>query len=231
VVWALGAHPGRTQSDIDELQRAHLADTVRTVSHLESVVARIEALEARTEIVAEDAGAREAIGDVASDLLLLRDSLRLELMVVDAELVRLAEIIDEVAGGIGGPDPSGPLSEEEEPRWVVLAGDPEPGVRFSALVRLGRARTDRSVQASVARLDDDAPEVVWQALRNLGSFRERATAPRIARLLGHDAAVVRGAALEALLRMGAPADTGYDPVGSEDTRTAAAARLRSWAND
>jgi HEAT repeat protein len=114
---------------------------------------------------------------------------------------------------------------------VVLSSDPEPGVRFSALVRLGRARTDRSVQASLARLDDPASEVVWQALRNLGGFRDRGTAPAIARMLDHPAAVVRGAALQALLRIGAPTDSGYDPAGPPGERAPAAERLRAWADE
>ena len=208
-----------------------VADGLRNATALDAIEERLTALDAREIGAVDDSGARAAIRDVGADLHLLRDSLRMELLVVDAELERLAEIIDDVAGGVGGADPSGPLSEEEEPRWVVLSADHEPGVRFSALVRLGRTRTDRSVQASLARLEDVDPSVVWQALRNLASFRERAAAAVVVPLLEHDSAAVRGAALDALLRLGAPADSGYDPVGPIQERNAAAAVLQRWADE
>lgn len=231
VVWALGTHPGRTDEGLDELRSLVVAQHRLCSEHLQALDARVATLAAAPRGPMEDAGARAALHDLASDVELLRDSVRMELMVVDAELERLADVIDDVAGGLGGPDPAGPLTPEAEPRWVVLAGDPEPGVRFSALVRLGRSRTDRSVQASLSRLDDDAPQVVWQALRNLGAFRSREAAPRVARLLGHESPIVRSAAHETLLRLGAPDDTGYDPVADPGDRAAAAARLRAWAEE
>ena len=78
----------------------------------------------------------------------------------------------------------------------------------------GRRRSDRSVRASRERLQDEEPIVAWQALRNLGAFEERAAARDVARLLDHEATVVRAAAAAALVRMGAPDDTGYDPIAA-----------------
>jgi HEAT repeat protein len=150
---------------------------------------------------------------------------------VDAELRRLTTLIDGVAGGPGGPDPTGPLPEEDEPRFVVRAADADPGVRFSALVRLGRRRSDRSVQVSLARLDDPDDSVVWIAVHNLGGFRERDAAPEIAALLDHPAALVRQKAHDTLVRLGAPADTGFEALDSPEVRELAAARLRSWADE
>ncbi len=213
------------------MRRDLVTESLRQATSRAALAARLDALEQRGTGTPVDPGARRAVQDIAADLVLLRDSLRLELMAVDSELQRLTEIIDEVAGGMDGPDPSGPLTPEEEPRWVVLSADPEPGVRFSALVRLGRARTERSVQASLARLRDPAAEVVWQAACNLGAFRERGAAPQIARLLSHPAAVVRAAAYAALLRLGAPPDTGYAAVAPEADRATAAERLRAWAEE
>jgi len=231
-VWSLGAHPGRTDDELDALRLQLNTENARHVASLAAISERLDALEARpVDGGAEDATARASVAAVAEDLGPLRDALRNELMVIDDELARLGEIVEDVAGGVGGADPAGPLSPEDEPRWVVLSADPEPGVRFSALVRLGRARTDRSVQASIARLDDPEDEVVWQALRNLGQFRERAAAAQVAALLTHGSPVVRAAAYDALLRMGAPGDSGYDPVGAADERERAAEKLRAWAEE
>ncbi len=191
---------------------------------------RVRALEEAPRS-ANDPEARAALERLAHDLAALREGVRLDLSAADAELARLGAVVEEISGGMGGPDPSAPLTEADEPRWVVRAADPDPGVRFSALVRLGRARTERSVQASLVALDDAQDLVAWQAVRNLGSFRERGAARVVARLLGHASPLLRLAAYEALVQMGAPADTGFDPLGDAASRARAAAALAAWADE
>ena len=230
-VWFLGAHPGRIESELGAA-RSDLADVrVRHASLIAGLDERLSAVEARPAAAPQDAEARAAARVIAADLAHLQAAVRLELLSVDAELQRLTTIIDEVAGGLGGPDPAGPLPEEDEPRFVVLSADPDPGVRFSALVRLGRRRSDRSVQASLARLDDRDATVVWIALHNLGGFRERAAVVRVVGLLAHSAALVRQKSYDTLVSLGAPSDTGFDALAPDAERVAATQRLRAWADE
>ncbi len=176
------------------------------------------------------ADVRPALEALARDLELLRDSVRFELVAVDEELTRIRAALQMVSGALGEGDATGPLSADEEPRWVIRAADPDPGVRFSALVRLGRKRTDRSVRASRDRLSDVDAMVVWQAIRNLSVFRERSAAPEIAQGLDHDKAIVREIAFEALLRLGAPTDIEFESVAPPAERVDAVRRLREWAD-
>ena len=218
-----------SESDLAELRHDLVALSARYVSSVERTDERLAAIEARLALPVEDAAVRAALEAAVEDLHVLRDSVRYELSAVDDELGRLADQIEDVAGSSEGLDPTAPLHDAEEPRHVVLSADPDPGVRFSALVRLGRRRTDRSLQASIARLEDPSERVVWAALRNLGAFREPSTAPDVAALLAHERAVVRTAAFDALRTMGAPRDIGYDPVLPAEEREPAEAQLRAWA--
>jgi len=231
-VWflGLGGQLGPSPEEFIAL-RLELADVrVRHADLLATLDARLEAVESGPAEGAVDAEARAASRALAVDMAKLRDALELELETVDAELRRLGSIFDEFAGDRGGPDPTDPLSEEDEPRYVVRSSDPDVGVRFSALVRLGRRRSDRSVQASLARLGDPDAIVIWIAVHNLGGFGERGAAPEIAQLLSHASALVRQESHAALLRLGAPADTGFDPLAPSEIREIAAATLRSWAD-
>jgi HEAT repeat protein len=230
-VWFLGAHPGRTQGELDALRDDMTQMRVRHADALAGLDARLRALEDRPSAAPIDVDARAGVETVAAQLVSLRDALRLELVAVDAELHRLTTIVDVLAGGQAAVDPAGPLPEEDEPRFVVRSGDPDPGVRFSALVRLGRRRSDRSVQASLARLDDEDDKVVWIALGNLGAFREREAAGEIVLLLDHPSALVRQKAHATLVRLGAPADTGFDALDPPEVRELAAAVLRAWADE
>ena len=166
---------------------------------------------------------------VADDLRRLRDDLRGELLVVDARLADLRRRMDEAGAAPATPGRDAPPSQDDEDRWVTRTRDSDAGVRFSALSRLGRVRTERAVQVAIERLGDDDVEVVWQAVRNLGQFRERDAAAQVAPLLDHAEAVVRAAAHEALVAMGAPKDTGFDATASAEKRRAAAEKLKKWA--
>jgi HEAT repeat protein len=168
---------------------------------------------------------------VADDLKRLRDDLHGELVVVDARLADLRRRIDEAGAAPAAATAvrDAAPSPEDEDRWITRARDSDPGVRFSALSRLGRVRTDRAVQVSVERLADDDVEVVWQAVRNLGQFRERDAAAQVAALLDHAEAVVRAAAHDALVAMGAPKDVGFDATAPAEKRKPAADKLKHWA--
>lgn len=228
-VWLLGGSSGddaALRTEIEALAERSETARIEIAERLGGVEARLQAL---GETVGGEAATAKSVEVIARDLRSLRDALRFELRAVDEELRRVSEAVSEVAGSDTGQN-GGPLTPEQEPRWVVRSVDADPGVRFSALVRLGRRRTDRSVRASRERLHDDAPIVVWQALRNLGAFEERAAARDVARLLEHEQPVIRSAAAVTLVRLGAPADTGYDPIADPAERQGPAQVLRDWAN-
>ena len=201
------------------------------MSRVVSLEARLAAVEAeRKSAAGQAAGAgAEDLRAVAQDLRALREWIEAELKAADEQLADLRRRIDDANSPPVASSDTPPTTEEED-RWTTLARDADGGVRFSALQRLGRVRTDRSAHVSVECLGDEDPKVVWQALRNLGRFREIAAAAEVAALLGHAEAVVRMAAYTALVEMGAPKDTGFDdPYTSADKRKAAAAALRAWA--
>ncbi len=229
-VWLLGGHPGQGASDLDAVRAdvAALADLERV--RAATVDARLDVLTARLADAAENGSAdelRRAIAQTDASLRALRDAVRYELAALDVHVSRMRDALD-----VPATEPSavgGPLDERDESRWVVLARDPDPGVRFSALALLGRRKSDRSVAASRAALGDDEPMVAWQALRNVAAFADRQAAPEAAALLVHEQAVVRAAAHDTLVRLGAPADSAYDPVASESANEDAVVRLADWA--
>jgi hypothetical protein len=168
---------------------------------------------------------------LADDLRRLRDDVHGELLVVDARLADLRRRMDEASAASGAPagGREAPPSQEDEDRWVTRSRDSDAGVRFSAVQRLGRVRTDRAVQVAIERLGDDDPGVVWQAVRNLGQFRERDAAAQVAQLLDNVEKVLRAAAYDALVAMGAPKDTGFEATAPVERRRAAADALKKWA--
>lgn len=170
----------------------------------------------------------EQLRAVAADLRALREWMEKELKTADEQFADVRRRIDELNAPPAASSDAPPTPEEED-RWTTLARDADGGVRFSALQRLGRFRTDRSVHVSVERLSDEDPKVAWQALRNLGRFREVAVAAEVSALLDHAESVVRAAAYGALLEMGAPKDTGFDASAPADKRKAGAAALKTWA--
>jgi len=204
-----------------------LALETRVVALDASLRAVEEKLAAAASAPAASSAGRAELQAVAEDMRALRDAFAAELKKVDARLFELRRRIDEQNAPRAPRE--GPLSEEEENRWAVAARDPDPGMRFSALTMLGRGRTERSVNLSIDRLSDEDPEVVWVALLNLGRFKERAAAALVAPLLDHAAREVRAAAYDALLAMGAPRDTGYNPVEKPEKRKAAEDALKKWA--
>lgn len=223
--------PGTLRGDLDVLQ-----------AHVTSVDTRLAVAEAGWQAAAEKWAAAAARDDaspnpaermrvLAEDVRALRDAVRGELQHVEARLADLRRRVDDAGAGPGdsGSAAQGPPSQEDEDRWTTLARDSDAGVRFSALSRLGRARTERSVQVSIDRLGDDDAEVAWQAIRNLGQFRERDAASQVAAFLDHEDVVLRAAAHDALVLMGAPRDTGFDATDSAAKRKAAAEALRHWA--
>jgi HEAT repeat protein len=229
----LAADPGRGNGAAGSLR----GDVDAAVAQLGVLGARFAALDAELRALDQRVAAAHAtppssagveqIAAVAKDLKDLRDALAAELSKVEARLADIRRRVDEQ--NAPRPTRDGPLSEEEENDWAARARDADPGVRFSALTLLGRKRTERSVHVSVELLLDEESEVVWQALRNLGRFKERAEAKAVAALLGHADVAVRAAAFDALLAMGAPKDTGFDALASPDARKSAAEKLKKWA--
>jgi HEAT repeat protein len=220
---------GHVRTDVPSgISRAELDALAGRVASLE---ARLADGESRWKSVAERPAAAddERVRALAQDLRALREWAEGELKAVDAQFDAVGRRIDD-ANAPFAASADAPLTPEEEDRWATLARDTDGGVRFSALQKLGRMRTDRSVHASVERLADDDPKVVWQALRNLGKFREADTAPQVAVALDHAESVVRTAAYAALLDMGAPKDTGFDAnETSAEKRKPAVAALKAWA--
>lgn len=199
-------------------------------SRLTSLEARLIAAESEwNSAAAHPAGVGgQDVRAVAQDVRALREWIEAELKAADVQFADLRRRIDDAnAPPVVSPDT--PPTTEEEDRWTTLARDADGGVRFSALQRLGRVRTERSVHVSIECLADEDAKVVWQALRNLGRFREVAAASEVAALLDHAESVVRAAAYGALLDMAAPKDSGFDPSAPADKRKAAAAALRAWA--
>ncbi len=231
LAWATSYLVDSREGEPAALRRDLVVMSERHLTALARVEARVDGLTARLSEPTEDTAARQALTHLSADLRLVRDAVRMEIRTLDEELRRLAEAVAEVADAGGGSDPAGPLGEDEEPRWVVLASDPDPGVRFSALVRLGRRRSDRSVGVSVARLRDPAESVIWAALRNLGAFHERGAAAAVADLLAHETPLLRLTAHETLLQIGLPSDLAFDPLGDADTRAAQAIAIRAWADE
>lgn len=218
--------PGGLRGDVD----AQAATVVSLEARVAEIDAALSAMDERLAAVATPApGAAtlEQLRVLAQDAKALRESLAAELQKVDDRLSDLRRRIDEQ--NAPRPPRGGPLSEEEENYWAARIRDPDPGVRSSALTMLGRARTERSVQVSRERLGDDEAEVVWHALKNLARFRERPAAREVAALLGHADVAVRAAAYDALVAMGAPRDTGFDPTVPPEKRKPATDALKKWA--
>jgi HEAT repeat protein len=211
---------------------ARVAASAARIASLESdrdaLAARVAELERKAAAGAEAAQLKALLEDSKA----LRESVARELAAVDARLADLRRRIDE-ATSAQDPDRKGPLTPEDEDRWVTATRDVNAGVRYSALYRLGQKRTDRAVQVAVERLTDEDEEVARQAVKNLGAFKERDAAARVAPLLDHAKASVRAAVRDALVQMGAPAESAFDPVPSPEKRDAAqkaaAAKLRAWA--
>ncbi len=228
--WLSASDPGRGRGAQGSL-RGDLDALVARVSALElrlaSFESSIRSLEEKSAAAANSSVTVEQLRGVANDAKALRDSASAELEKVEARLSDLRLRIDELSGSSARRE--GPPTEDEENEWAAKTRDADPGVRFSALTMLGRARTERSVQASKDGLADEQSEVVWQALRNLARFKERAAAPQAAQKLDHADVAVRSAAYDALLAMGAPRDTGFDAAASAEKRKAAVDALKKWA--
>jgi HEAT repeat protein len=226
--WIVAADPGRGHGPAGSLR----ADLDALGDRLTSIEARLAVAEAGWKTVAERpasaTGADETVRALAQDVRALRESVERELHTADEQFADLRRRIDDANAPPASASDAPPTPEEED-RWMTMARDADGGVRFSALQRLGRFRTDRSAHVSVERLTDEDPKVAWQALRNLGRFREVAAAAEVSALLEHAESVVRAAAYAALLDMGAPKDTGFDASLPADKRKAAAAALKAWA--
>jgi hypothetical protein len=221
---------GTLRGDLDRLEARVLECEAASAERLAKLVARLEAAEGAGAAGAPGDPVAESLAALAEDLRALRDALRRDLGSVESRLIELERRVADAEAllPVRRADERAPPTEEEEAVWVNLAQDPDPLRRFSALARLGRTRTDRSVRASVEALADGDERVLWQALRNLGGFSERAAARDAAALLDHPLTVVRAASSDALRRMGAP-DSGFDATASPEKRRAPSQALRSWA--
>jgi len=202
---------GTLRGDLDRVERSDLVGRTSSLQALEALSTRVAEIEKGLAAAPTGTVRRVGFGQARPFL-----ETRVDLL---AALAALA------------PPPGGdtaPPTEEEAGEWVTLArGDPDPGRRFSALSMLGRSRTDRSVHASIEALQDPSELVVWQALRNLGRFQERAAARDVVPNLKHASVAVRAAAYEALRRMGAP-DVSFDAADLEEHRRGPAETLERW---
>jgi hypothetical protein len=221
------------RADLDALERRILRDAATDLAGRDAVLGRIAALEravAASGSAADREEARAALAALAEDLRTLGAGLHADLRAADTRLGAVeGRVRDlEALSGAAAAATSGPLTEDEEAFWVTDARSPDPMRRFSALVKLGRTRSDRSVACATEALADPDERVAWQAVRNLGTFRERAAARDVAALLDHPASVLRLAAAQALATMGAPA-TSFDPAAAAPRRREAADALRRWA--
>ena len=223
------------RGDLDDLKVRVAALDARVVAAETgwlTVASRVAAWERRAAETPESAQEAAAL---AEDLRKLRDWMRAELSSVESRLADVRRRIDDATSAPPrGAGPAGPLTPEEEEGWATFARERDPGVRFSALVHLGQTRTDRAVQVAVERLADEDEEVLRQAIRNLGAFRERDAAPQVAERLDHPRPIIRAAARDALVAMGAPKEVLFDPIVAPDKRSdavrAAAEALRRWAD-
>jgi hypothetical protein len=230
--------PGTLRGDLDRLTARQGLLVAASEGADRGLLARVEALE-RSVLgldadVARHAEVAQALEALSQDLRTLRAAYEDELSVVDARLEQLGRRLEELSVAAGllrvGTGAALPASDEEEGMWVNLARDADPNRRFSALVKLGRRKTDRSVAVSLEALNDAEPTVVRQAARNLGQFRELSAAARLAWLLGNPDVGVRQAAYDALRDLGAP-DSGYVPTAPAEDRADPAAHLRAWASE
>lgn len=242
-VWFAGREPsaGRDapsalRADVDRIEAGTLAARSEAADALQAVTTRVEAIErsgaSGSSTVPGDLA--ETARALADDVRRLRDATARDLRAADARIEDLERRVDELTSLVAlSPlaTPSAadaPPTAEEEAAWVNLAQDTDPMRRFSALAKLGRARSDRSVRASIEALRDPSELVVWQAARNLGRFGERSSARELAQLLQSDAVSVRHAAHEALRLLGAP-DAGFDPSALPEERRSAADAIARWA--
>ncbi len=230
---AAGVGDGSIRNDLDALERRLLRDAAVDLTTRDAILGRIAALE-QSVIAAGSAADREearaAFAALAADVKALGASLQEDLRTADARLAAVeGRVRDlEAISGASSASASGPLSEEEEALWATDARSPDAMRRFSALVKLGRTRSDRSVACAMNALSDEDERVAWQALRNLGSFKERAAAREVAALLDHPTSVLRLAASQALARMGADVAV-FDAAASPAKRREAAEALQRWA--
>lgn len=237
--WLVARDPGRgrgatgtIRGDVDAAEADGLAARAEAAATLAALAKRIDDLERASQggatVPGDVAAAASALAD---DLCRLRDAVTRDLTAADARIRALERRVEPLAALAPPPSPgAGPAVEEEEAVWLNLARDPDPLRRFSALKMLGRARTDRSVRASIEALKDPAPQVVWQAAQNLGRFDEKSAARDLAGLLRNEDFTVRSAAHEALRRLGAP-DVAFDAAAAPEKRKSAIEALERWASD
>jgi len=224
---------GTLRGDLDRAEARILEESARSAQHDAAILARVAALEAAVSSLPESparTAVAEALAALAEDLRTLGESVRGDLEAAELRIATLERRLDEAASLLPPPGAAGSAAaaEDEEAVWLNLAHDADPLRRFSALERLGRARSDRSVRVSIEALRDPSRLVVWQALRNLGNFAERPAARDVAELLDHAEVDVRNAAWESLVRMGAP-ESGFRASEKAEMRREPAARLKAWA--
>ena len=228
-------HPGTLRGDLDDLEARMLESAASDLTARALVLDRLAAIEhaaGAASTAADRDSTRRAVGAVAEDLKLLAAALRADLHAADQRLAGLesrSRELELTVGATVGAAP-GPLSDEDEAVWVTTARNEDPLRRFSALVRLSRRRSERSVQSATEALRDSDERVVWQAVRNLSGFQERGALRDIAPRLDHPATIVRQAAFEALTSMGAP-NLSYDPAATAATRRADTELLKKWVSE
>lgn len=237
--WLVAHDPGRgrgvagtLRGDLDAAEADGLAARAETATAIAAFAQRLDALERRAEggAAARDQGDLGAVAKaLAEDLRTLRDAVSRDLSVADLRLAGLERRVAQLVA-LAPPPSAGSrtIAEEEEALWLNLSRDPDPLRRFSALNMLGRVHTERSVRASVEGLRDPAPQVVWQAARNLAAWDEKSAARDLAALLRHDDVTVRSEAHEALRRLGAP-DVAFDAAETPEHRKAGTEALERWA--
>lgn len=226
-----GGRAAASRADLDALDRRELGVAASDIEARAVVVRRLTALEASVAASASAASAEDvqrALAATAADLAALRDAVRRDLVAADERLASLEGRVRDLEAATGAAASAGAPSDADEAQWVNLARDPDPLRRFSALTQLGRLRTDRSIRCSREALADTEERVVWQALRNLAAYGDRAVASEVVPLLEHGAAAVRQQAHDTLRALGAPR-TEFSAVAPKDVRAAAVEVLRRWA--
>jgi hypothetical protein len=124
----------------------------------------------------------------------------------------------------GGAPPAKAAPGLDLASWLPLLDDDDPGVRFSALVKLEGSRDERVEKRTREMLEDADPDIRVQAARMVGARHDLRAVPALTKLLEDDNLQVRSVAYDALRGIAGPIE-GYDPMDPAEARAAA---LKPW---
>lgn len=234
--------PAQDNSALESMQE-QLADLRRqldqiterqvAVEELEAIMSSLTLLSAefvrwKSQIAAtmdgldEDAIFRSSLlDDVARRLSDFEERLQAQETLLESTALRQSDTAD------SQPEESSAESAELK-TWLDALGDDDAGVRFSAVVELGRLRSLRAVPPlGEALVSDPDPYVREQAARTLAVFRERGAGRWLVQALEDPAETVALEAAATLQKL-ARKNFGFTEKASKSERKAALSKWEEW---